>query len=266
MSLAPPPAPPYLLPPPRRHPAPAARPPRGRGAGRPAASCRRLRLLLLPGPTVPYSSFWRRRPCFPRRLPPSGSGSRGRHRPGERRGRPLPAASALRSAMVRPWRALQRARGWRALAGLRERPDKFGGVSVDLAQLGPPRRLERAAFGRWLRGKCRGGGPGWGPGAGGWGAVGPPLGAWSREWAPLSRLSLRGAGGGRRPPHRHTHTDTHTDAIRGPVVEGVGRSEQRPVSPRLRAEAKVKAVIFLCKRQTVARKTARWQCPLSGRC
>ncbi|XP_074893019.1 nucleoside diphosphate-linked moiety X motif 6 [Buteo buteo] len=54
--------------------------------------------------------------------------------------------------MVRPWRALQRARGWRALAGLRERPDEFGGVSVDLARLGPPpRRLERAAFGRWLR-------------------------------------------------------------------------------------------------------------------
>ncbi|XP_040982598.1 nucleoside diphosphate-linked moiety X motif 6 isoform X2 [Aquila chrysaetos chrysaetos] len=53
--------------------------------------------------------------------------------------------------MARPWRALQRARGWGALAGLRERPDKFGGVSVDLAQLGPPRRLERAAFGRWLR-------------------------------------------------------------------------------------------------------------------
>uniref|UniRef100_A0A8D0ENA7 Nucleoside diphosphate-linked moiety X motif 6 n=1 Tax=Strix occidentalis caurina TaxID=311401 RepID=A0A8D0ENA7_STROC len=60
--------------------------------------------------------------------------------------------SALRSAMARPWRALPRARSWGALAGLRARPDKFGGVSVDLAELRRPLRLERAAFGRWLRG------------------------------------------------------------------------------------------------------------------
>ncbi|XP_054060283.1 nucleoside diphosphate-linked moiety X motif 6 [Rissa tridactyla] len=49
--------------------------------------------------------------------------------------------------MVRLWRV----RGWGALAGLRPRPDKFGGVSVDLAELRHPLRLERAAFGRWLR-------------------------------------------------------------------------------------------------------------------
>ncbi|KAM7112875.1 nucleoside diphosphate-linked moiety X motif 6 [Ciconia maguari] len=53
--------------------------------------------------------------------------------------------------MVRLWLALRRARGWGALAGLRARPDKFGGVSVDLAELRRPLRLERAAFGRWLR-------------------------------------------------------------------------------------------------------------------
>ncbi|KAK4819192.1 hypothetical protein QYF61_026666 [Mycteria americana] len=62
--------------------------------------------------------------------------------------------------MVRLWLALRRARGWGALAGLRARPDKFGGVSVDLAELRRPLRLERAAFGRWLRGKCRAGAPG----------------------------------------------------------------------------------------------------------
>ncbi|XP_074723366.1 nucleoside diphosphate-linked moiety X motif 6 isoform X2 [Strix uralensis] len=50
--------------------------------------------------------------------------------------------------MARPWRA----RSWGTLAGLRARPDKFGGVSVDLAELRRPLRLERAAFGRWLRG------------------------------------------------------------------------------------------------------------------
>ncbi|XP_074679718.1 nucleoside diphosphate-linked moiety X motif 6 isoform X2 [Strix aluco] len=50
--------------------------------------------------------------------------------------------------MARPWRA----RSWGALAGLRARPDKFGGMSVDLAELRRPLRLERAAFGRWLRG------------------------------------------------------------------------------------------------------------------
>lgn len=59
--------------------------------------------------------------------------------------------------MVRPWRALHRARGWAALAGLQARPDKFGGVSVNLAELRQPFRLERATFGRWLRGKCRAG-------------------------------------------------------------------------------------------------------------
>ncbi|XP_065693859.2 nucleoside diphosphate-linked moiety X motif 6 [Patagioenas fasciata] len=53
--------------------------------------------------------------------------------------------------MARLWRALRRARGWAALSGLRARPDKFGGVSVDLAELRRPLRLERAAFGRWLR-------------------------------------------------------------------------------------------------------------------
>ncbi|XP_071411652.1 nucleoside diphosphate-linked moiety X motif 6 [Pithys albifrons albifrons] len=53
--------------------------------------------------------------------------------------------------MARPWRALRRARGWAALAALRARPDKFGGVSVDLGELRQPPRVERAAFGRWLR-------------------------------------------------------------------------------------------------------------------
>ncbi|XP_051660913.1 nucleoside diphosphate-linked moiety X motif 6 isoform X1 [Manacus candei] len=53
--------------------------------------------------------------------------------------------------MARLWRALRRARGWAALAGLRARPDKFGGVSVDLGELRQPPRVERAAFGRWLR-------------------------------------------------------------------------------------------------------------------
>ncbi|XP_074946307.1 nucleoside diphosphate-linked moiety X motif 6 isoform X1 [Phalacrocorax aristotelis] len=50
--------------------------------------------------------------------------------------------------MVRLWRS----RGWGPLARLRQRPDKFGGVSVDLGELGRPLRLEQAAFGRWLRG------------------------------------------------------------------------------------------------------------------
>ncbi|KAM6075720.1 nucleoside diphosphate-linked moiety X motif 6 [Chlamydotis macqueenii] len=53
--------------------------------------------------------------------------------------------------MVRPWRAVQGARGWAALKGLTARPDKFGGVSLDLADLRRPLRLEPAAFGRWLR-------------------------------------------------------------------------------------------------------------------
>ncbi|XP_062349656.1 nucleoside diphosphate-linked moiety X motif 6 [Cinclus cinclus] len=53
--------------------------------------------------------------------------------------------------MAGPWRTLRRARGWAALAGLRARPDKFGGVSVDLGELRGSPRLERAAFGRWLR-------------------------------------------------------------------------------------------------------------------
>ncbi|XP_057233154.1 nucleoside diphosphate-linked moiety X motif 6 [Malurus melanocephalus] len=53
--------------------------------------------------------------------------------------------------MAGPWRALWRARGWTALAGLRVRPDKFGGVTVDLGELRGSPRLERAAFGRWLR-------------------------------------------------------------------------------------------------------------------
>lgn len=66
--------------------------------------------------------------------------------------------------MVRLWRA----RGWAALSGLRARPDRFGGVSVDLAELRRPLRVERAAFGRWLRGKCRV------PGAAGWAGWGFP--------------------------------------------------------------------------------------------
>ncbi|XP_066174305.1 nucleoside diphosphate-linked moiety X motif 6 [Sylvia atricapilla] len=53
--------------------------------------------------------------------------------------------------MAGAWRALRRARGWAALAGLRARPDKFGGLSVDLGELRGSPRLERAAFGRWLR-------------------------------------------------------------------------------------------------------------------
>ncbi|XP_054488894.2 nucleoside diphosphate-linked moiety X motif 6 [Agelaius phoeniceus] len=53
--------------------------------------------------------------------------------------------------MAGPWRGLRRARGWAALAGLRARTDKFGGVSVDLGELRGSPRLERAAFGRWLR-------------------------------------------------------------------------------------------------------------------
>lgn len=88
--------------------------------------------------------------------------------------------------MVRLWWALRRARGCEALAGLRARPDKFGGVSVDLAELRRPLRLERAAFGRWLRGKCRAGAPG---AAGRAGGVG---GASAREGAPLSRLRCAG--------------------------------------------------------------------------
>uniref|UniRef100_A0A8B9BRJ4 Nucleoside diphosphate-linked moiety X motif 6 n=1 Tax=Anser brachyrhynchus TaxID=132585 RepID=A0A8B9BRJ4_9AVES len=70
-----------------------------------------------------------------------------------------PGAAASRCAMAGPGsgllRALRGARGrgspaggW---AGLRGRPDKYGGVSVELAQLPRPRRRERAAFGRWLR-------------------------------------------------------------------------------------------------------------------
>ncbi|GAB0189388.1 nucleoside diphosphate-linked moiety X motif 6 [Grus japonensis] len=54
--------------------------------------------------------------------------------------------------MVRLCWALRRARGWGALAGLRARPDKFGGVTVDLAELRRPLRLEWTAFGRWLQG------------------------------------------------------------------------------------------------------------------
>uniref|UniRef100_H0YUW5 Nucleoside diphosphate-linked moiety X motif 6 n=1 Tax=Taeniopygia guttata TaxID=59729 RepID=H0YUW5_TAEGU len=53
--------------------------------------------------------------------------------------------------MAGPWRGLRRARGWAALAGLRARTDKFGGVSVNLGELRGSPRLERAAFGRWLR-------------------------------------------------------------------------------------------------------------------
>ncbi|KAM9378295.1 nucleoside diphosphate-linked moiety X motif 6 [Phaethornis superciliosus] len=53
------------------------------------------------------------------------------------------------------WRALRRTRGWGTLAGLRERPDKFGGVSVDLGELSHPLRLETTVFGRWLRGAVR---------------------------------------------------------------------------------------------------------------
>ncbi|XP_051474601.1 nucleoside diphosphate-linked moiety X motif 6 isoform X2 [Apus apus] len=54
--------------------------------------------------------------------------------------------------MGRLWRALRGARGLGALAGLRERLDKFGGVTVDLGELNRSLRLEPAAFGRWLRG------------------------------------------------------------------------------------------------------------------
>uniref|UniRef100_A0A8C3C0G5 Nucleoside diphosphate-linked moiety X motif 6 n=1 Tax=Cairina moschata TaxID=8855 RepID=A0A8C3C0G5_CAIMO len=54
---------------------------------------------------------------------------------------------ALRGARGRGWGSA--AGGW---AGLRGRPDKYGGVSVELPQCQPrPRRRERAAFGRWLR-------------------------------------------------------------------------------------------------------------------
>lgn len=72
-----------------------------------------------------------------------------------------PGAAASRCTMAGPalWRALRGARGrgpavggW---GGLRPRPDKYGGVSVELAELRRPRRRERAAFGRWLRGKWR---------------------------------------------------------------------------------------------------------------
>uniref|UniRef100_A0A2D4KKS0 Uncharacterized protein n=1 Tax=Micrurus paraensis TaxID=1970185 RepID=A0A2D4KKS0_9SAUR len=38
--------------------------------------------------------------------------------------------------------------------GLRPRRDKFGGVSLHLAQLRSPESLDQAAFGRWLQGKC----------------------------------------------------------------------------------------------------------------
>lgn len=84
-------------------------------------------------------------------------------RPAPPPGRPLPAPL---SAMAGPWRGLRRARGWAALAGLRARTDKFGGVSVDLGELRGSPRLERAAFGRWLRGKCRAGVPSAGAGRG----------------------------------------------------------------------------------------------------
>lgn len=38
--------------------------------------------------------------------------------------------------------------------GLKPRRDKFGGVSLNLAQLRSPDSLDQAAFGRWLQGKC----------------------------------------------------------------------------------------------------------------
>ncbi|KAG8134640.1 hypothetical protein E2320_007738 [Naja naja] len=38
--------------------------------------------------------------------------------------------------------------------GLRPRRDKFGGVSLHLAQLRSPESLDQAAFGHWLQGKC----------------------------------------------------------------------------------------------------------------
>lgn len=38
--------------------------------------------------------------------------------------------------------------------GLKPRRDKFGGVSLNLAQLRSPESLDQGAFGRWLQGKC----------------------------------------------------------------------------------------------------------------
>lgn len=83
-----------------------------------------------------------------------------------------------------------------ALAGLRARPDKFGGVSVDLGELRGSPRLERAAFGRWLRGKCRARVPSRGAGGGRCvrAAGGPPGGALSRR-LPLHRPRGAMAGG-----------------------------------------------------------------------
>lgn len=100
-----------------------------------------------------------------------------------------PGAAASRCAMAGPgaglMRALRGARGRRAAAGgwagLRGRPDKYGGVSVELPQLPRsqpqpwPRRRERAAFGRWLRGKWRG--PGESAALGGTGGSGHGRGA-----------------------------------------------------------------------------------------
>lgn len=108
--------------------------------------------------------------------------------------------------MAGSWRALRRARGWAALAGLRARPDKFGGVSVDLGELRGSPRLERAAFGRWLRGKCRAGVPS--HGAGGRGAV-------CERW----RASRQGAPS--------TTAFSSQTSSRGREVEGAGRREQR---------------------------------------
>ncbi|KAL7981960.1 hypothetical protein Chor_001017 [Crotalus horridus] len=76
---------------------------------------------------------------------------------------------ALRSARSRRflsscWRLLQEpglrsgVSGHRRLCvaetGLKPRRDKFGGVSLNLAQLRSPDSLHQAAFGRWLQGKC----------------------------------------------------------------------------------------------------------------
>lgn len=73
-----------------------------------------------------------------------------------------PGAAASRRSMAGPalWRALRGARGRGLAAGggrgaPQPRLDKYGGVSVELAELRWPRRRERAAFGRWLRGKWR---------------------------------------------------------------------------------------------------------------
>ncbi|XP_034257188.1 nucleoside diphosphate-linked moiety X motif 6 isoform X2 [Pantherophis guttatus] len=71
-------------------------------------------------------------------------------------------SSGSRRLFSSPWRLLQRPElrggvsGHRRLCiaetGLKPRRDKFGGVSLHLAQLRSPESLDQAAFGRWLQG------------------------------------------------------------------------------------------------------------------